>query len=204
MHVLTAAYLWQRASCIRLHIPPPLYTQMEAPKTPSKTRDDGINSIVKTLCAKWGLKLPIRDTPWSPSKIPHPGAVEEKVLGKIRFLYFKDRDALDGAIKQFEEHAHYIYSKWKFKPRAELDVLPSLAPSESALRRDSARRRDDVTVSEGVTAELAENLLHCLDQAAELVRLRVEFEKVGKADQLGSPDVFFTRLMFSQLLLRIS
>ena len=159
---------------------------MEAPKTPTKARDDGINSIVKSLCSKWGLKLPIRDTPWSPSKIPHPGAVEERVLVRIRFLFFKDRDALDSAVKQFEDHAPYVFSEWKFKPQAELEVLPSLPSSESALRRDSALLRDDVTVTERVTAELAENLLHCLDQAAELVRLSIVFEKKAKADQLGS------------------
>lgn len=159
---------------------------MEAPRTPTKSRDDGINTIAKKLCAKWGLKLPIRDTPWSPSKISHPGAIEEKVLARIRFLYFKDREALDEAVKQFEDHAPYIYSEWFFKPQAELNVLPSLAPSDSALRRETALRRDDVTVSACVAAALAENLLHCLDQAAELVRLRVEFEKGAKVDQLGS------------------
>ena len=173
---------------------------MEAPQTPTKTRNDGINSLAKTLCTKWGLKLPIRDTPWSPSKIPHPDAIEEKVLGRIRFLYFKDRDALINAIEEFEEHAPYIYSEWMFKPRAELDVLPSLAPSESALRTESALRRDDVTRSERVTAELAENLLECLDQAAELVRLRVEFQKGAKADQLGSSYDFHSISCFTSFV----
>ena len=160
---------------------------MEAPRTPTRTRDDGINNIAKTLCVKFGLKLPIRDTPWSPSKIPHPGAVEEKVLRLIRFLFFKDRDKLNKAIAQFEEHAPFIYSEWMFKPQAEPDVLPSLAPSESALRRGASLRRHDGTVSERMTAALAENLLHCLDGAAELVRLRVEVDEGGTVDhQLGS------------------
>jgi hypothetical protein len=108
------------------------------PKTPTKA-DDGIEQLKQSLSAKWGIQFPVRDSKWSPSH-RDSSLVEEKIAHRIQFLYFQ-AGALRHAIEQFERHAFTLCSLWQFKPRAEVDVLPSRECEDSALKKDFLHKR---------------------------------------------------------------
>lgn len=113
------------------------------PTTPQK-KGDGINEIVRGLNARWALNLPTWDTLRSPSKVPKPDSIEETILNTIRFLYWQHRGPMQHALEKFETHAPFICSEWKFKPRADINTLPSREPADSSLRRESFLRRNEL------------------------------------------------------------
>lgn len=137
------------------------------PRTPTKANDE-IGKITDLLASRWGLQFPVRDgtySPCSPSKVKDP---KDQVVNCIRFLVFKDPIALTDALKRFEENAEIIFSKWKYKPYADQDVLPRRPLAESPLHRDTFLRRSEVT--ETATDELMKSLVHNLVQAVENIK----------------------------------
>ncbi|MCJ1464994.1 hypothetical protein MMC07_003609 [Pseudocyphellaria aurata] len=136
------------------------------PRTPTKANEE-IGRITDLLASRWGLQFPVRDgtySPCSPSKIKDP---KDQVVSCIRFLTFKDPIALNNALQRFEEHAETIFSKWKYKPCADQDVLPRRPHAESPLHRDTFLRRSEVIETASATDELMKSLVHILVQAAE-------------------------------------
>lgn len=138
------------------------------PETPTKA-DDGIEKLKQSLSAKWGIQFPARDSTWSPSR-SNLSLVEEKILTRIQFLYFRD-GALRHAIEQFEKHASTLCSQWQFKPRAEVDVLP--LREYSTLKKDFLQKRDQL--DRGTIKELTEVLWHQLNQVADRVKKGEKF-----------------------------
>lgn len=119
---------------------------MYPPRTPNKAHDY-LNGIIKSLSAKWSLNLPIRETPWSPSRIENPDDAGEKILSRMRFLYFKDRKALDGVIYSFEDWARPVISDWKWKPRQEPGTIPTAPKGVNASHRNSFIKTTDIPQS---------------------------------------------------------
>lgn len=143
-------------------------SMLPLPKTPSKV-DDRIERIKQSLSTKWGIRFPVRDA--TPSK-RDKSRVEEKILGFIQFLYFKE-GALGYAIEQFEKNAIQIVSQWQFKPHGEPDVLPSFTHSRSALKQDFLRKQP-VLSAQAVT-ELTESLKCVLNSVADRVKAGEKF-----------------------------
>lgn len=146
---------------------------MSLPHTPTKA-DDGIPLIVRSLSAKWGLQIPPRDAQWSPARDSRPELVEDQVHGRIRYLYYQNRDALQYAIDRFEKHAILAFSQWQFKPRGDLNVLPIRSEHASALRRDSFLKRSEIT--EDIAAELTQSLLRILTEVRTRVMANVDYK----------------------------
>ncbi|KAL9104810.1 MAG: hypothetical protein Q9187_008858, partial [Circinaria calcarea] len=134
------------------------------PTTPQK-RGDGINEIVGGLNARWALDIPIWDGLRSPSKVPKPDSPEETILNTIRFLYWQHRGPMQHALDEFESHAPFICSEWKFKPRADTNTLPTRAPADSSLRRESFLSRNELP--DNAIRALKEALLGCLLKAKD-------------------------------------
>ncbi|MCJ1262320.1 hypothetical protein MMC22_002190 [Lobaria immixta] len=134
------------------------------PSTPSKGNDE-INSITTSLAARWSLQFPVRDATYSPSKVKDPTRTEEQVMIRLRYLVFKDHQGLTDALDRFEKHAETIFSRWKYKPRADQDVLPRRSHAESSLQRDTFLRRSEVT--EATAGDLMKSLLHNLELASD-------------------------------------
>lgn len=148
---------------------------MQQPVTP--TKGPAADKYIKTvdyLSARWGLSLPRRDALWSPSKVPHGDSVEEQVVGRIKFLSFKNEDALDCALEAFEQNALLICQGWKYKPDADHDVLPRRDSTTSAsLAGGSFLRRS--TIDPMIVTKLMESLLDFVKQAAERVKRDLDY-----------------------------
>ena len=128
------------------------------PRTPSKA-DDGIESLKLSLNTKWDIRLPMRDSTWSPSR-RDPYCDEERICTSIQLLYFRDAAALQAAIADFEENAINIYSHWQYKAKAEIDVVPHRDPSKHEWEGSFLRKRNNIPTS--VVKDLTESLLHHL------------------------------------------
>ncbi|KAL9125091.1 MAG: hypothetical protein Q9217_005654, partial [Psora testacea] len=152
---------------------------MPPPTTPTKP-DDGIEEIKRTLTAKWNLQFPARDSNWSPSK-KDPTSLPDRVQGVIQYLYYGKGPALgalDYAIEQFDAQASLIVSKWQFKPRAELGIIPTHR-EPSALNRDFLHKRKGLS---GIAREeLMKCLHHHLTQVADKVRNGRNYVEPGAA-----------------------
>jgi hypothetical protein len=130
---------------------------MSAPSTPRKKNGDGVNQIVHDLNIKWGLDIPVKTVMESPAKAAK--SKERQVWSAIRELFFRRMEALLDALLDFENRAKYLESGWTFKPRAEPDVLPSIAVYKSVLPQPPLVRRDDQV------QKLTDVLLECLERA---------------------------------------
>jgi len=154
---------------------------MHPPNTPTKSHDH-LNSIVRSLSAKWSLPLPIRETPWSPSRIVNPDNSEEKVLTRLRFLYFKNPEALNGVIAGFEEWAQPAISEWKWKPQQDRGTIPTSAVGANVLPRNSFLKTVDIPQS--VIHDLLTYLLRLLDDEIYLVKARIEANPPAISEKL--------------------
>ena len=148
---------------------------LQPPKTPSKAKLDEITKITNDLAAKWGLQFPVRDASWSPSKVLDPNLAEEQVLNRVRFLYFRDRSALDYAIDCFEKNAPAVFTQWKFKPHGEDGVLPRRISTRSSTAANSFLHRSEVPPDAAAAAELMKSLLHFVNRVAEDVKANVDY-----------------------------
>lgn len=137
------------------------------PHTPSKKGEDEVSRILKDLSDRWGLYFPPRDQTWSPS-LARPDSVEDRIRFRIKFLYFKDKNALNHVLHDFDKHANELCSKWQYKPKGQRDVIPSRPPPESAVRRDAFLKRDSHR------AEALEEMMQCLDHLTRDVVDRVK------------------------------
>ena len=138
--------------------------QMSVPTTPTKQGQD-INRLLRSLNTEYGLTLPVRDAPISPSKIPRHDRRDERIYQKIRYLSFKDPQALQLACSHFKIHAKQQESLWVYKPHAETDTLPS-QPSAGFLSHNGAYPKlNDVYKVD--TGALEETLLRFLDEAVD-------------------------------------
>ncbi|KAL8711460.1 MAG: hypothetical protein Q9220_004118 [cf. Caloplaca sp. 1 TL-2023] len=147
---------------------------MNAPETPSKA-DDEIRRITLDLSAKWGLKFPLAALQ-SPAKRDQ-GRPEEKVLSRLQFLYFYDKNhnqaATKYAIDCFERLAPKLLAGWIGKPDADEDVLPIRTRSEAARRQIFLTRTP--VLSEEQASDLMLALLRYMDEAIEGTRKNAIF-----------------------------
>lgn len=148
---------------------------MHQPATPTKgAAAEKLTKTIDHFSARWGLLLPRQDAQWSPSKNPHEQCIEEKIVARIKFLIFKNQNALENALEGFEQSAMLISKGWKFKPKADDGVLPlresatgsSLAGGGGFLRRTA--------VDPHIINELMESLFSFVDQAAERVKKNLD------------------------------
>ena len=151
---------------------------MNAPTTPSKA-DDPIEKVKQSLATQWGLRFAPRDPVASPSK-RNPSAVDERIHAYIRFLYYnktflRNSKPLEYAIGQFAQVAPAIISEWSFKPRAETGVLPTYPQTDSLLRSDFVRRRDEL--DPGLANDLMLRLEHVLGDVARKIRGSHSFQQ---------------------------
>lgn len=165
---------------------------MPDPKTPLKA-DEGINGIISELSAKWRLQLPLRDKNWSPAKHANQ-SVEQHIHSSIRYLFFKDRPALDDAIRLFERQASSIDTNWPFKPKAEADVIPArtrlaAAPSEESREEFLVNQVDK---DENTIAELRECLLGKLQSACRDYNQRKDQEESKRTELRAKAEVNHT------------
>ncbi|MCJ1246805.1 hypothetical protein MMC30_004014 [Trapelia coarctata] len=138
---------------------------MEPPKTPSKKKGVEINRLVRSLNQEWGLRLPDRTTPFSPSQIVNPDAIGERIYRLICFLYFQRHEDLQQACKRFEEHAQQQAVEWVHKPLGDTDTLPSRKSSGPLFRRGSHSRVNGASGTAVVALE--ETLFRFLNEAKE-------------------------------------
>ena len=143
------------------------------PITTPKKGDDKIEQLKQELSAMYGLQLPPREPTWSPSK-RNPSAMEDKIHNLIRFLYYKGSEGredevqpLNRAVAEFEQYAPTIISQWRFKPAAEVDVLP--------IRRESGAIQDNFlrkvpTLNDAGRQALLECLYQKLVRVADLTK----------------------------------
>lgn len=159
---------------------------MPEPSTPSKA-DEGITKIISGLSARWALQLTIRDKSWSPAK--HSALLqttEQQIHSAIRYLFFKDRAALDSAIGQFERQAPGIKSKWQFKPRAEADVIPRRT------RAGQASSSEDLVAQAEEDEKASEELRQCLFAKLQAARKSCNESKErvrGHLEEFRQPDL---------------
>lgn len=157
---------------------------MYPPRTPTKSHDSTVNSLIRNLSIKWSLGLPIRDTVWSPAKIPNPDAPQEKILTRLRFLYFKDATALHGVIASFEEWARPVVSNWKWKPQQERGTIPT-SSGANVFKKDSFLKTSEVP--ESAVASLIIYLSKLLEDEVYLVKARMESNQSPPANNVDQP-----------------
>lgn len=153
---------------------------MNPPRTPTKAHND-FNIFIRNLSAKWNLQLPVRYAPTSPSQRPNPDSPQEKILTRIRFLFFKDPKALIGVIANFEEWAHPVVTNWKWKPQQERGTIPTSAPGVNGFNRDSFLKRTEIP--ESAIASLVTHLSKLLDDEIYLFKARVESQQSPPANR---------------------
>ena len=144
---------------------------MFPPRTPTKgsKADDEINAVIQTLSAKWGLQLPVRDALWSPSRSTvNPG--ENNVYQRVKYLYWKDKKALDCAVAEFERRAK---TNWVPKPHADPDVLPSRSIRPSTRHDTFLKKRSAIGDKEA--AELTNVLVDVLKTVTEKITAGVPY-----------------------------
>jgi len=158
--------------CPTWHDHPYTCPRMYPPRTPTKSHDSTVNSLIRNLSIKWSLGLPIRGASWSPSEIRNPDSPQEKVLTRIRFLYFKDPAALHGVVANFEEWARPSITNWKWKPQQERGTIPTSASGANVFKRDSFLKTNEVP--ESAVASLLTHLSKLLEDEVYLVKARME------------------------------
>lgn len=94
---------------------------------------EAVDNLVTEINARYGTILPIRGPTWSPSKARGSNKLGNEVVDRIRFLYYKDNALLQKILDDFDKKADLIHTEWKFKPRAEEDVIPRHETSRSTL-----------------------------------------------------------------------
>ena len=138
-----------------------------APSTPSSKTNEEFNRLIYDLEQRWSLQLPVQDLTWSPAKNSN-GPHDQQILSCIRFLFYKDRAALDISLGQFERHAGALHTNWLFKPQAEPDVLPSRTRYQSTRKEEALIA--EVAASEQRSDELKECLLGNLKPVCDSVK----------------------------------
>lgn len=148
------------------------------PRTPIRN-DDALTSITDALSAKWNLRFPLRGPLWSPSQVKSPYSSGEQVLSRLRFLSFKNKDALQYALIYFEGQAGETRSgiQWVHKPQAEMDVIPRRSSPPNPLDNNTFLKR--VEIDEATASKLMENLLQILDRVTACVRQNKDFRCLG-------------------------
>ncbi|KAK4202126.1 putative RNA dependent RNA polymerase [Triangularia verruculosa] len=96
------------------------------PATPSK--NEKLNDTVASINHTYGLKIQASNV--SPTKAANGGETEEakrhrRIITAIRFLCYKDNDALDQALLDFWDQAKTASKQWINKPQADPTTLPS-------------------------------------------------------------------------------
>ena len=142
-------------------------------ETPSRA-DDEIRRITLDLSAKWGLVFP-QLGPRSPAKT-NSERPEEKVLGRLRYLYFHDRRhnqaAMNYAISCFEQLAPKLLAGWIVKTQGDSYILPTRTRSGA---QNSFLSRKPV-LNDEQASDLIQALLRYLTEAVESVRKGAIFE----------------------------
>ncbi|KAF5877600.1 putative rna-dependent rna polymerase protein [Botrytis fragariae] len=141
------------------------------PRTPSladrfegNSSTDGFNHILEGRNFKWDLGLPVNSIE-SPKQRQLKCKSEEeecvnKIVARIRFLYWKDNAGLLDALETFDAQAHKLYGGWVLKVNADRGVLP-----------DKTRHRPRPITSDE-RRELREKLLKVLNAKYEITASR--------------------------------
>lgn len=144
---------------------------MFPPRTPTKAikADQDINSLIQALSIKWNLQLPVRDASWSPSRNP-VNSEEKQIYERVRWLYFKKKQALDYVLAEYEKQAE---TNWILKPQADPDVLPTRSIRPSTRQNTFLKKRN---ISEEDGAQLRKLLFDILRNVTDKVKSGVPYE----------------------------
>ncbi|KAL8781213.1 MAG: hypothetical protein Q9213_006106 [Squamulea squamosa] len=145
--------------------------------------DDEIRRITLDLSAKWSLRFP-QPGLRSPAKRNNENP-EEQVLSRLRYLYFRNRNALNQAIDCFERIAPELLAGWIVKNHAEPDVLPSRTRSGAARQDNYLFKRP--ALNDKQASDLMQALLRYLIEAVENVR-KDPIVQVDQGWQQGNAD----------------
>ena len=159
---------------------------MSAPQSPHRSAE-AVDNIAKEINVRYGISLPIRGTTWSPSKTKGSHRREDAILSCIRFLFFADNQLLQKVLDDFDNVAEKVSSEWRFKPHADLDVLPRQKPHESVSRpqwRGSSLIQDPATVDHLTTA-----MACLLDDSVRQVKNSKGRNPADQGSPLNTPNV---------------
>lgn len=138
-------------------------------ETPTKANDE-IGRITTSLSAQWDLRFP-PPVARSPAKIDRD-LPEEKVLARLRFLFFHDRKNNQAATKYavdcFEQFAPKLLAGWITKPWAEEDLLPTR--TRSATIRQQGFLSKKPALNDEQASDLMQALLRYLDDTISAIR----------------------------------
>ncbi|TGO86866.1 hypothetical protein BPOR_0271g00100 [Botrytis porri] len=151
------------------------------PRTPSladrfkgSSSTDGINHILEGRNFKWDLGLPV-NTIESPKQRQLKCKSEEeecvnKIVARIKFLYYQDNDGLLDALETFDVQAHKLYGGWVLKVNADRGILP-----------DKTRHRPR-PITFGERRKLQEEFLRVLNLKYGITASRSRQARSSKAD----------------------
>ena len=129
---------------------------MLAPTSPKKKPDE-LNELLDGLSVEYGLSFPPKDERYSPSRRPSPEKAESAIVGHLRFLYYRDQNALRHALDRFHKDTASASTNWVWKPKADPGVLPSSKPRKTTVPPMEAQAPRFVD-PEDVAATLLQNL----------------------------------------------
>lgn len=151
---------------------------MSVPATPTNSKvNEEIKNIIDTLNTQCRLQLPARGQVWSPSKV-NKDSTDDYVHELIRFLFFKDRNALHECIFSFKQNATTRRSGWLHKPHGAPDVIPFRTRGQDSRRAEKLEQ--EVERDEKDAAGLKSDLLDELKTVYDCVRRGESYSK-GKA-----------------------
>ncbi|KAI9788594.1 MAG: hypothetical protein M1835_002180 [Candelina submexicana] len=140
---------------------------MNQPRTPKKA-PDGLNEFIQALSETWALQLPLRQDTLSPSSRArlekNTNAEASRCVAGIKYLYYKDKDALRKIEEDLGEYARSMVVDWKYKPQQEPGTLPQL-PIPAVRNYYLAK----LEKSSQAPNDLRERLLKLLEDARYLV-----------------------------------
>ena len=153
---------------------------MSFPTTPSKKGEE-LNQLLFSLNSRWNLNLPVRHDPISPSKVPNKEGRGEKIFHCIRFLFYRNPDALHVAIAGFEKHAYQRQQQQQQSARidkvnAEAETLLLRAFSDRRVQNSGWLKSNNL--SDVDTEALKDALLHFLNTAGEKPQRAKPIEEV--------------------------
>ncbi len=144
---------------------------MNPPRTPKKAHDE-LNDIIRSLSESWALQLPLRQDASSPSSTARverkKNAEAARCVGHIKFLFFKDKAALQKVVEDLGEYAR-VATNWKYKPHQEPGTLPQLP-----LPANRGQFLAKLEISDQAAANLRTQLLRLLEDAVYLVNERLK------------------------------
>jgi len=123
-----------------------------APTTPHRVGTlDRINETIRSLNDYWNLGLQVRGPHWSPGT--GPKSKTDRIYGRIKFLYHKNRTTLDKRLNDFRRTA----SDMSIEER--LDLLLALLPAPAGTPQSSMQSPRTVLTQPYFSSQLCKYII---------------------------------------------